>query len=60
MINSEMRDILLPVGLNKKLIAKIFADAEMIEIKQGPYCGEEDKVRFEHVPEKIILKKNEK
>jgi len=28
---------------------------EMIEIKQGPYCGDEDKVRFDHTPEKINL-----
>lgn len=32
-------------------------DSEMIEVKQGPYCGEEDKVRFTSVPEhEIILK----
>lgn len=24
--------------------------SEMIEVKQGPYCGEQDKVRFEPVP----------
>jgi len=23
---------------------------EIIEVKQGPYCGEKDKVRFDHVP----------
>ena len=28
---------------------------EMIEIKQGPYCGDEDKIRFDHSPEKINL-----
>ncbi len=27
--------------------------SEIIEIKQGPYVGEEDKVRFEHTSEKI-------
>jgi hypothetical protein len=26
---------------------KMIEDSEMIEVKQGPYCGEEDKVRFE-------------
>lgn len=31
---------------------------EMIEIKQGPYCGDEDKVRFDHTPEKINLISN--
>jgi len=31
--------------------------SEMIEVKQGPYCGEQDKVRFDPVPqEKVILK----
>jgi hypothetical protein len=25
---------------------EMIEDSEMIEIKQGPYCGEEDKVRF--------------
>lgn len=24
-------------------------DSEMIEVKQGPYCGEEDKVRFDAI-----------
>ncbi len=24
----------------------MFKDAEMIEVKQGPYCGERDKTRF--------------
>ncbi|MBT2562813.1 hypothetical protein J7E50_24110 [Pedobacter sp. ISL-68] len=28
---------------------------EMIEIKQGPYCGDEDKIRFDHKPENINL-----
>lgn len=23
--------------------------SEMIEVKQGPYCGEQDKVRFDHI-----------
>ena len=26
--------------------------SEMIEVKQGPYCGEEDKVRFGSLSEK--------
>jgi hypothetical protein len=29
---------------------------EMIEVKQGPYCGEQDKVRFSHTPENPIIK----
>ncbi len=28
---------------------EIIDDAEMIEVKQGPYCGERDKTRFETV-----------
>lgn len=28
--------------------------SEMIEVKQGPYCGEMDKVRFDHVEEKKV------
>jgi mannose-6-phosphate isomerase-like protein (cupin superfamily) len=34
---------------------------EMIEIKQGPYCGDEDKIRFDHKPNKhnIIFRNNE-
>lgn len=35
---------------------KILEDAEMIEIKQGPYCGDEDKTRFAHSPENPIIK----
>lgn len=31
--------------------------SEMIEVKQGPYCGERDKVRFEPITnEQVILK----
>lgn len=34
--------------------------SEMIEVKQGPYVGEKDKVRFEHIaPHKVIVKNNE-
>lgn len=30
---------------------------EMIEVKQGPYCGDQDKTRFEPIPaEKAIIK----
>ena len=34
---------------------EMLEDAEMIEIKQGPYCGDEDKVRFDHQPDNIKL-----
>lgn len=36
---------------------KMLEPSEMIEVKQGPYCGEMDKVRFEPVDdEKVIIK----
>lgn len=28
---------------------KMLEQSEMIEVKQGPYCGEQDKVRFEAI-----------
>ena len=34
---------------------KMIEDSEIIEIKQGPYCGEEDKVRFVSISEDQIL-----
>jgi mannose-6-phosphate isomerase-like protein (cupin superfamily) len=30
---------------------KMLEPTEMIEVKQGPYVGDEDKVRFESIPE---------
>ena len=36
---------------------EMLEQSEMIEIKQGPYCGEEDKVRFEHIaPHHVTIK----
>ena len=36
---------------------KVLEQAEMIEVKQGPYCGEMDKIRFEPISdEQVILK----
>jgi len=36
---------------------KMIEPTEMIEVKQGPYCGEMDKVRFEAVDDtKVVLK----
>lgn len=35
---------------------EIIEDAEMIEVKQGPYCGDADKTRFSHLPENPIIK----
>jgi hypothetical protein len=28
--------------------------SEIIEVKQGPYCGEKDKVRFESISEDLV------
>ncbi len=36
---------------------EMIEDCEMIEIKQGPYCGDEDKVRFNYKVDKIISSK---
>lgn len=33
---------------------EMLEESEMIEIKQGPYCGEQDKVRFEPVDKSHI------
>jgi mannose-6-phosphate isomerase-like protein (cupin superfamily) len=36
---------------------EMLEDSEMIEIKQGPYAGEMDKIRFEHISkEKVKIK----
>lgn len=36
---------------------EMLEQSEMIEVKQGPYCGEMDKVRFDQVePHKVIIK----
>ena len=34
---------------------KMLAPSEMIEVKQGPYCGEQDKVRFESINDEQVL-----
>lgn len=36
---------------------KMMEPSEIIEVKQGPYCGVEDKVRFDSVSEEKILLK---
>lgn len=38
---------------------EMIENSEIIEIKQGPYCGDEDKVRFDHAPHKINFNNNE-
>ena len=34
---------------------EMIENSEMIEIKQGPYCGDEDKIRFDNKLDKINL-----
>lgn len=34
---------------------KMLEQSEIIEIKQGPYCGEKDKIRFESIDENKII-----
>lgn len=34
---------------------KMLEQSEMIEVKQGPYCGDEDKVRFTPVDENDLI-----
>jgi mannose-6-phosphate isomerase-like protein (cupin superfamily) len=36
---------------------KMLEQSEIIEVKQGPYCGEMDKVRFEPILEDSVLLK---
>jgi hypothetical protein len=36
---------------------QMLEDSEMIEVKQGPYCGDEDKVRFDSIEnDQIVLR----
>ncbi len=37
---------------------KMLEASEMIEIKQGPYCGEMDKVRFNPITDEQVVNKN--
>ena len=34
---------------------QMLEDSEMIEVKQGPYCGDEDKVRFSSIDDHQIV-----
>ncbi|HTE33379.1 MAG TPA: hypothetical protein VK666_23520 [Chryseolinea sp.] len=43
----EKGDVILLAGGGHGF--KMLETSEMIEVKQGPYCGEEDKVRFEAI-----------
>jgi hypothetical protein len=37
---------------------EMLEDSEMIEVKQGPYCGEEDKVRFDAIKkDQLVINK---
>ncbi len=35
---------------------EMIENTEMIEVKQGPYCDDRDKIRFSHSPENPIIK----
>jgi len=36
---------------------EMLESSEIIEIKQGPYCGERDKIRFDHISsDQVVLK----
>lgn len=36
---------------------KMLEASEIIEVKQGPYCGEQDKVRFEPIDDSLMILK---
>lgn len=36
---------------------KMLEQSEMIEVKQGPFCGEQDKIRFEPIEDQTIILK---
>jgi hypothetical protein len=38
---------------------KMLEATEIIEVKQGPYCGEQDKIRFSPVDEELVIIDNE-
>lgn len=50
----EKGDVILLAGGGHGF--EILEDAEMIEVKQGPYCGDDDKTRFAHSPENPIVR----
>ena len=33
---------------------KVLDNAEMIEVKQGPFCGEKDKIRFSPIDDSLV------
>ena len=44
------------VEYTKKVLFEMLAPTEMIEVKQGPYVGDQDKTRFDPVsPEQLRL-----
>ena len=34
---------------------KMIEQSEIIEVKQGPYCGERDKVRFDAISDELVI-----
>ena len=48
----EKGDVILLAGGGHGF--EIIEEAEIIEVKQGPYCGEQDKVRFDPIDSKDV------
>lgn len=36
---------------------KMLEPSEMVEVKQGPYCGEQDKIRFDSIDDNDVILK---
>jgi hypothetical protein len=54
----EKGDVILLAGGGHGF--EMLEESEMIEIKQGPYCGDKDKTRFEAVVNDKVRLNNEK
>ncbi|GAB6282470.1 MAG: hypothetical protein STSR0008_12160 [Ignavibacterium sp.] len=54
----EKGDIILLAGGGHGF--EMLEDSEIVEVKQGPYCGDKDKTRFEPVLKERVILKNEK
>jgi mannose-6-phosphate isomerase-like protein (cupin superfamily) len=38
---------------------RVIEEVEMIEVKQGPYCGEQDKTRFDGIEDEAVVLRGE-
>lgn len=52
----EQGDVILLVSGGHGFV--VLEDVDMIEVKQGPYSGEKDKIRFTGIGEETVLYKN--